>query len=183
MNFVSFVNHSGVEIFLQRPPDRFHVFIRKRDIGIREVDPVSHLTRHRFPISLILPDGLLTFLIKLLDAVSKNVILVLHAEHFFYFDLDGESVRVPACLTVYLIARHSLVTAHRVFQRPRHHMMDPRAAIRRRRTLVESVQRFPFPGRNALLENLVRFPKGENFFFDFGVIYFIGKLFEHRKQG
>ena len=60
-----------------------------------------------------------------------------HFELLFDFDFNRQSVSIPACLTVHLIALHCLVTVYGILEGSCHYVMYARFAVGRRRTFIE----------------------------------------------
>ena len=128
-----------------------------------EVNPVAHHLRQFFPIGFVFPNRFLAFFIELRYTIADDIIFVFEAKRFFHFDFNRQAVRIPSCFAMHLKSLHRLVSANYIFQSSTHHMMNPGAAVCRRRTFVKSELLFPFTRRDTLLENVVCFPRLQNF--------------------
>ncbi len=169
LDLIALIHHAAVMKLLQRPPDGLNVFVFKGDIGMSEINPISHFLCHLFPFTLVLPDRLPAFCVELCHAVPHDVILVLEPELFFDFDFHWEPMRIPTRFAVNLESLHGLISAHQIFQRSGHDMVDARTAVRRGRSFIKREPGFPFARSNALLENLALLPKPENLLLHGGI--------------
>ncbi len=162
-DLVSFVDQTGLEELVDDPPDGLDVVVVECDVRIVHIDEEAHALGHVAPHSFIGEDGLLALLVERLDAVLFDVLLAAHAELLFDFDLDRQTVGVPAGLTVDLVALHGLVAADAVFQRTRDDVVDARFAVRCGRPFIEDEGRLAFSGCDALAEKILFLPLSDLF--------------------
>ena len=95
---------------LERPPLGLYILVIVGDVGVVHIDPVADAVAHLFPLALVLPYRLLTLLDERLYAVALYLGLAVYAERLFDLEFDGQTVRIPAGLSQYVIALHCAVT-------------------------------------------------------------------------
>ena len=136
-DLISFVNKSFIECVLDDPPASLDIVVFVCDVRIFHVRHVGHLFRHVCPHLSVLEYRFTALLVELLDSVLLYVLLAAETEFFLYFDLNRQSVGIPAAFTLYLEALHRLVSVDGVLESPRHHMVDARLSVGCRRSLIE----------------------------------------------
>ena len=83
----------------KRPPLGLDIIVVVCDVRVVHIDPVSHAVGHLFPFALVLPYRLFTLFYEGLYAVLLYLLFAVQPERFFHFELDGQSVGVPARLS------------------------------------------------------------------------------------
>ena len=164
----------------ERPPDGFDVFIVVGDIRVFHICPIADAFGHLFPFALILPDAFLAFFDKRLDAVFFDVLLAVHAEGFFHFQLDGKAVRIPPRLAEDVLALHRLIAGDDVLHDAREDMPDVRLSVRRRGAVVEGELLSPFALFDAVFKDVIFLPKFDDFLFAVDKMHRRVYLFIHR---
>ena len=139
---VALVEHILLVELLQEPPKGFDVFVIIGDVGVVEVDEVAHALGEVAPFLREHHHVLAALAVVLLrrDVARRLVVVDVglgDAQRLLDAKLHGQSVRVPASLTMHLIAFHSLVAVESVFQRATQYMMDARMSVGGGRTLEE----------------------------------------------
>ena len=155
---------------LDQVPDRLDVVVFECDVRVVHVDPVAHPPREVVPQVFVAEDALPALRVVFGDAVLLDLVPPFQPEFFLHLDLDGEAVCIPPGLAVDAEPLHRLVAAEEVLDRPRHHVVDARLAVGRRRALVEHEVRGALAELQALSEHVVRVPPPEGLFLGGGVV-------------
>ena len=127
---------------LQEPPKGFYILVVIRDVGMVEVNPITHLLRKVAPLGGELHHILTAFLVIVFNRNILVRLLIInvglrYAKLLLYAKLHGQPVSVPASLAVNLVALHCLVTVERILYGTRQHMVDAGMAVCRGRSLKE----------------------------------------------
>ena len=157
-DLVTFVDQTRLEEFLQDPPSGFDVVVIQRNVGVIHVDQVTHALGHFSPHLFVGEYGFFTLFVEGADSVGFDVLLSGHLQLLFHFDLHGQSVGIPAGLTVDRISLHGLVTAYRVFQCSRDYVVDTGLTVGGRRSFIEYEGGHSLSRRDALFQQLVLHP-------------------------
>ncbi|MPM33921.1 hypothetical protein SDC9_80502 [bioreactor metagenome] len=104
---------------LERPPDGLDIVVLVGDVRVFHIRPEADPVGHLFPLGLVLPDRLFTFLDERLDAVSFDLLLAVETELFFHFDLHGQAVGIPAGFAEHVVTLHGLVARDDILDRAR----------------------------------------------------------------
>jgi len=115
-NFVIFVDKIALISLGEPIPYRFHIIRIVGNIGIIKIQPIAHAVSELLPLINILPNRLFAFGIELINAVLLNLAFGSNIEVFFYFQLHGQTVRVPATLSRHVVALHCLKAGNRVLK-------------------------------------------------------------------
>ena len=159
------INKSAVEYGFERPPNRFDIIIVVSDIGFVHVRPIPDAVGHAFPFRLVLPNALLAFLDKRLHAVFFYVLFAVDIERLFHFQLDGQTVRIPARFAQNVLAFHGVEPRNNILHSARQNMPDVRFAVSRGRTVIERKFLAALACGDALIKDVVLFPELDNVFF------------------
>ena len=116
-DLVPLVEQPAVEEIGQRPPDALHVRLVVGDVGLREIDPEADPLGERLPLLHVPPDALLALVDEGLHAIGLNLRLGVDSEFLADFDLDGQTMRVPARLPLAVLPPHRPVPGVEVFDR------------------------------------------------------------------
>ena len=149
---------------LQRPPLRLDEVILVRDVGMLHIRPETDDIGELLPHALILPDRLTAFLDERLDAVLLDLFLPIDADRLLDLQLNGQPMRVPACLAEHLAPLHRLIARQHILDDARQNVPDMRAAVRRRRAVVERERIAALTLVNSTLCNMILAPKIRNSF-------------------
>ena len=112
-----------------------------------------------FPHAFVFPDAVLTMLDKRFHTVSFDLILAVQTKHLLNFQLNRQTVCIPAGFTRHLIALHCLVSWNHIFDNTGQHMADMRLAIGCWRSIIESKFRTVLSQFNTLFKNHVVGPE------------------------
>ena len=115
--------------------------------------------------SLFSEDALAALAVELRDSVLLDLFLARDAEFFLDFDLDRESVRVPARFAHHAMSTHGLVAAHEVLAQARDDMMDAGLAVGGGRSFVEHEGAIRRPALDAAREDALALPELRDGFF------------------
>ena len=115
-NLMSFINISFLVHLIQNMPNRFDIIIIQCDIGIIQVNKICHPLCHISPKTFILKHRLSTLFVECFDSIRFNLCFVVQAKSFFYFDFYRQSMCIPTCFSLYLIALHGFVSTYIVLQ-------------------------------------------------------------------
>ena len=178
-NFVSLIQQPLLPDFLQAPPFGFDVVILIGDIRMLHVHPVADLIAHDLPVMQVLPDGLLAFLDERLDAVLLNLRLAVQTQRLFNFQLNGQTVGIPACLAQDAVPLHRPVTRNQVFDDARFDMADMRAAIGGRRAVEERQPLCAVAEMERTADDVLVFPQLGDFFLARREVQILGNLVVH----
>ena len=121
--------------------------------------PETNRTGEILPHALIFPDTFLTFLDERFHSVFLNLILTIQSQLFLNFQLNRKTMRVPACLTRYIIALHGTVTRNHILDGTCQNVADMRFAVCRRRTVIKGINFSLFTIINTLLKNVFFVPE------------------------
>ena len=161
---VSLIQQAFAVELLQQPPQSLDISVFIRDIRMVQVHPVAHLVGQVGPflgefhhvvaaLFVVVGDGN-----RLSDVFLRDAQLLLHAQ------LDGKSVCVPSGLAFHQETFHRLISAKRVLDGTRHHVVNARHAVGRRRTFIKHKRRTAFTFRHTLGENVVFIPLFQHVF-------------------
>ena len=164
-NFVSLEEQVFVPEVFEDPPDRLDVVVGVGHVGVLQINPERDAVGEPFPILNVREHRFFAQLVEFINAVFFDLLFVFEAELFLHFDLDGQTVCVPAAAPRDVKSAHDLVAREQILERARQHVMHARLAVRGRRTFVENILRRAFALLSCLLENLALFPKFHHGFF------------------
>ena len=166
LNCISFVQKSLVVELLEQPPQRLHVLAVVSDIGVLEVNPITHAVSQVGPFPGVFHHLAAAGGVVIVYGYLHADILLGDTQSLLDAQLHGESVRVPAGLALHMEALHGLVAAHDVLDGAGHDMMYARLAVGRGGSLVENERRITFTFLHAALEQIVSVPVGQHFLVD-----------------
>ena len=173
------VQQAFVPDLLECPPFGLDEVVIVGNIGIVHISPETNGTGEILPHSLIFPYRFLTFLDERLQTVSFDLILAVQAQQFFHFDLDRQSVGIPAGLTRYHISLHGTITRDHILDHTGQHMANVRLAVCRRRSVIEHIGRAALPLLDTLPEDIFVFPEFFDLFFTRNKILVFGYFLIH----
>ena len=179
-DLVPLVQESLFPDLFQRPPDRFDIVVVIGDVRVLHIRPVADPFGHLFPLALVLPHALLALLDEGLDAVLFDILLAVHAQRLFHFQLDGQAVRIPARLAQDVAALHGLVAGDDVLHDAGEDMPDVRLAVGRRGAVVKGKFLSALALFDALFKDALLFPELDDFFLSADEIHRRVYFFIHR---
>ncbi len=133
----------------------FHISPEANDIG------------EFFPHAFVLPDRFTTFLNKRLDAVSFNLFLAVDTNLLLDFELDRQTVCIPASLAKDPLALHRSKAWQHILDDTRQDMADMRLAISCWWAIVKRERITAFTLINCFLRDIVCFPEFADFLLAF----------------
>ena len=152
---------------LQEMPDRLDVGVVEGVVGVVHVHPEAHPLGHALPVADVAHDRLAAAPGELLDPhLALDAGLVEDPELLLDLVLDGQAVGVPARPARAVVAAHGLVAGKHVLEGAGEHVVEPRPAVRGRRTFVPDVEGPAFGLALAGLEHLPGAPPLEDLFLD-----------------
>jgi hypothetical protein len=164
-DFVALVDKPLVCHLFDCPPHRLDVIVVVGDIRVFHVRPVADAVGHLLPLVGVFPNGLLALFDKRLDSVFFDFLFAVNAELFFDFKFDGQTVSVPARFAQDVISLHGFVTRDNVLHDTGENVTDVRFSVCGRWSVIKTKFGIAFVFLYALFENVLFFPKSENFFF------------------
>ena len=97
--------------------------------------------------------------VELGHAIFFNLPLAVEAKLFLNFDLDRQSVRIPAAAAQAIETLHHFVAREHVFESARQHVMAAGFAIGCRRSFIKHVARRVFAALGRALKDAIEAPK------------------------
>src|ERR1051325_855278 len=164
-NLIALVQQILVPEIFQDPPDRLNVVVGVRDIGILKINPERDAICQAFPILNIGKHGLPAKFVEFIDAIGFDLLLVFEAELLFHFDLNWQTMGIPAATPRDMIAAHDLVAREHILEGARQHMVHTGLAICRRRSFIKNILGRTLTLLNGLLEDIGLLPKLQDVFF------------------
>ena len=150
LNGVTLVEVTFLVQLLEQVPQRLDILVVVGDIGVLEVHPVTHFLRQISPFGGVFHHLTATRSVVFIDANLLTDVLFGDTEHFLHAQLHRQTMRVPTGFTTHLETLHRLETTESVLNRSRHHMVNTRLAVRRRRSFEEQELRVSFARRDTL---------------------------------
>ena len=85
-------------------------------------------------------------------------ILLGYTEFLLHAQFNRQSVCIPTCLALHLVALHCFVAAERILDSTRQHVVNTRHAVCRRRSLEEQERSMPLADGYTLMEQVFLLP-------------------------
>ena len=123
------------------------------------IGPEANLVREFLPHSLVFPDRLLALFYKGLYAVLLDLFLAVETEFFFDSYLHGQTVRIPACFSRYILSLHCLVSWNHILYYSGKDMTYMRFAVCGGRSVIKCIYLAFLPGFHGLIEYVLVFPE------------------------
>ena len=165
----------------ERPPDRLDVIVVVGDVRMLHIHPITDAVAHDFPFFFIFPDAFFAFVYERLDSVFFYLLLAVYAQQLFHFQLDGQTVGVPARLAQNRIPLHDFVARNYILHDAREDMTYVRLSVCGRRTVVKGERFLARVFFVCLFKNLVFLPKFKRFLFALHKIERRADFFVHIK--
>ena len=134
---VVLVDQAVLPHLLEQPPAGLDVVVVPGDVGVLHVRPEADALAHAGPLFHVAADALLAAFVEGGDAERFDLGLGLQAELLLDLQLHRQSVCVPARFSRHGVALHRLIARDQVFEDARHHVVDARPVVRRRRAFIE----------------------------------------------
>ena len=171
LNGISLVEQTFVIELLQEPPQCFDILIVVSDIGMVKVYEIAHFLRQVAPFlrehhhivaasGVIVLNGDISGRCGIVDISLGNAFFLLHTQ------FHGQSVCVPAGLTVHLEALHCLITVESILECTPENMVNAGMTVSRRRTFEENKLWITVTLSNGTVENIILFPLFQNLIVD-----------------
>ena len=140
-DLVTLVDEALLPQAFEHPPRRLDVAVVAGDVCRVHVQPHPGPLGHRLPLLDVAEDALAAAPVELFDAQAFDLRFRGEAQLLLDLELDRQPVRVPAAAAQRPEPAHRLVAQDHVLEGPREDVVDPGAAVRGRRPLVEHEQR------------------------------------------
>ena len=142
LNGIALVHQSVVVKLLQKPPQRFNVFVVVGYVRMVKIYEITHFFGQFPPLFSELHDVLTTFAVivfyrNIMFRILVVDIFLIDTQFFFNTQLHGQSMCVPPCLAQHLKPLHGFVPVERVFDGASQYMMNAGMTVCRWRTLKE----------------------------------------------
>ena len=124
LNSVALIEQSFLVKLRQEPPKRFDVRVLVGDVRVFHVHPVTHLVAEVGPLFREHHHVFAAAGVVVLDRDGASDVFLRDAQFLFHSEFHGQTVRVPARLTVHLEALHRFVTAEHVLDGACHDVVD-----------------------------------------------------------
>ena len=178
-NLVALVDEVLIPQLLEDPPDRLDVFILQGDVGVVHVNPEADAVGQLLPFPDVAKDTLAALGVELSHAIVLDGLLAVEIQLLLDLQLHGKAMRIPAPLPEDMVATHGLVAGEEVFENPSQDVMSSRNPVCGGWPLIKHVSRRTLTNLQALLENLVLFPKTEDARLPLGKANFARYFFKH----
>ncbi len=179
-DLVTLVDQATIPELLENPPQGLDIIIGQGAIRGGQIDPIPHALCELLPVIHIVEDALAAEPVEFSDAIVLDSLLAGEAQFFLHFELDRETVGVPAALARHVVAAHGPVARKDVLEGPRQDVVDSGAAVRRGRPLIKHIARPVSSLLHRLLEDVCLFPECQNIFFHLRQVYLRRDVFEFR---
>jgi len=181
---IAFVEQSLVIQLLQQPPQSLDIFVIVGDIGMVKVNKIAHLLGKLTPFGRKLHHILPTAMVILLhgDIFFRCLVVYIflrYPEILLHSKLHRQTVGIPTGLARHTKPLHGFQTADGVLDGTRNDVVNARTAVGGRRTFIKHKRFLRIALLHAALKDLLLFPKGQHFFFNFRKIQFFRQFFKH----
>src|SRR6185369_13673317 len=163
---VTLVDEALVPHLADDPPDRLDVLVGQRPVRVLGVDPDARSLSERGPVFDVARHGVAAALRELRDTERLDLVLVGEPELLLDLDLDRKAMAVPAALARDVVAAHRLKPRVEVLEDASPHVMEPGAAVRGRRALVEDPRLGALAQPLGLFDDLARPPPRQHSFLE-----------------
>ena len=161
-DLVAFVHQALVEHGGQAPPHALDVVGVHGAVRLRGVHPEPDAIGQALPLVEVLAHRGPAARVELGDAVRLDLGLARDAQLLLHLELHGQAVAVPAGRALHVAAAHGVEPREDVLEHARQHVVRPRTAVCRGRTLVEHVRVGALAVVHAALEHIVVAPEREH---------------------
>ena len=134
---ITFVQIAFFVEFLKQIPQGLDILVIVGNIGVFEVHPIAHLLGEVRPLRRVFHYFAAASGIVLIHGDLLSDILFGDTEHLLYAQFHRQTVGIPTGLTAHLKALHGLETAEGILDGTRHHVVNTRHTVRRRRSFEE----------------------------------------------
>ncbi len=165
-HLVALVEQAFLGELAQDPPHRLDITIGHGHVGVVEVQPHADALGHTVPVVHVRGHRLAAQLVELGHAVGLDLLLVIEAQSLLDLEFHRQAVAVPTRFATHEVATHGLVAGIDVLEHARKDMVDTGLAVGRGRTFVEHPFRLAGAQFQALLEDGVLLPPGEDAFLE-----------------
>ena len=155
---ISLIAKSLVVQLLQQIPQAFNILDVVCDVRILQINPVAHLVGKLSPFVRVHHDILSACVVVFVNADFLADVFLRDSEALLHAQLYWQTVSVPTCLTLYLIALHGLVSQEHILDGTAHDMVNARMSVGRRRTLKEDEWLTTFSFIYALMKDVILLP-------------------------
>src|SRR5688572_2685291 len=164
-DFISLEEQVLIPEIFQDPPDRLDIVISISDIGVVKINPERDSVGELFPILNVREYRLATKLVKFIYAVFLDLMFAVETELLFNFNLNWQTMRIPATAARNVIATHGFIAREHILEDARQHMMHARFSVGGWRAFIKNIFGRALAMFNGLPEDLGVFPKFQHGFF------------------
>ena len=164
LNGIAFVEEILLIQLFEQPPQRFDILVVVGDIGVLHIHPVTHEVAQVGPFLGVHHHVAAAACIVFFNANAVADVFLCDAQFLFNAQLNGQSVGVPSCLAIHLESLHRLVTAEYVLDGTRHHVVNTRVSVGRRRTFKEYERGAALAFCHTAVEQVLLVPHLEHLF-------------------
>ena len=158
LNGVALIEETALVEAFEKPPEALDITIVVGDVGIVHVDPVAHLVREVAPEVDVLHDLAAASGVILVDRDFGADVLLGDAEHLLDTELHREAVGVPSCFADHTEAALRLISAERILDGTRHHVVNTGFAVGRWRAVKENEIGMSLPLFQTVAESVFLLP-------------------------
>ena len=155
---VALIEQTFVVQVFEQEPQGLDVVVGEGDVGVVEVDPITHLTSEVVPHVLVFHHLLAAGAVVVVNRNLLADVFLGDAKFLLYAEFDGQAMGVPTGLADDMLAFQGLVAAHHILDGAGHHMVDAWGAIGTRWAFEEHEGIVLVAVVKALLESVVLFP-------------------------
>ena len=177
----SFVQQAFFPDGFQCPPFRLDIVIIIGNIRIFHVSPETNRSGEIFPHAFVFPYTLFTFINERNQSIFFDLIFSVQTEHFFYFQLNRQTVCIPSGFTRNHFAFHGLISRNHIFDNTGQNMSDMRFAVSCWRSVIKGVSFTFFTVFHTLFKDVIFFPEFLNIFFSVYEIQICRNFFVHKQ--
>ena len=178
---ISLIEQALVVELLQQPPKGLDILGVVGDVGVLEIDEISHALRQFVPLLGEFHHVLMATVVVLFYRNLFADIFLGNVQFLLHVDLNGQSVGVPTGLALHLEALHGLIAVESVLDGAGKNMVNAGMTVGRRGALKENELGASLTFINTFVEDVVLLPLCQNRFVGLGQIHssIFGKFLGH----
>mmetsp|Transcript_26727 Transcript_26727/g.33313 ORF Transcript_26727/g.33313 Transcript_26727/m.33313 type:complete len:503 (-) Transcript_26727:26-1534(-) len=163
-----------IEDLLEGPPDALHVIAVHSLVVVLEVDPAAEAAHRLLPLLRVAHDDLAAELVVAAHADLLALHTRLDLVDLVDFELDGQSVAIPAKAALHVVAFHSGIPRHNILDGAGGDVAVVRQSSSEGGAIVEGEFRLALAELELLLEGINLLPVGEHVLFLGGEVRLVG---------
>ncbi len=127
-----------------------------------QIHPVAHLHGEFIPDVFVAHDHLAALFVVVLDGYFFADVFFRDAQFFFYGQLYGQAVGIPAGFALYAFAFHAVIATEDVFDGPGHDVVNAGFSVGGGGAFVKDKRAIFGSLFDAFFEDIVFLPKGQH---------------------